>query len=415
MSPCSIAAADRRLRDAFHHWRKLERSYFQPDEFRINLNSFFQEARNVTFILQKNKKKVPDFDTWYVGWQTRLRDDGLMRWAIDSRNKITKQGDLETESQNIVTFISGWTDDFMRRFTASPTIPSAILIEHALAKIPKELLWEESLLCVERRWVDIALPGRELLSATSSVLIVLSELIRDGHAFIQKVDPDHKCDLIEKLTQMRQQYPIDIANADQSRKIWIKAEKREEIHFRLRDENISQEAMQMSGERYGDIHVLPERTRGPTLEDAVLMYMEAAKRFLVIDGHLMPFVFVLEAEGGELKTMALQMADRAEKHIAIRQVASYLQPLDIDWAILLSEAWWIRPEEMGPDFCHAAHSKHRREAIAVEGVAHDGHFCHRRVEFSRRGKEIILGEEHQSSESVNILLPIRNAIYRERE
>jgi hypothetical protein len=98
MSLCQIAPADRRLRDAFHHWRQLEWTYFAPYEFRINLNSFLQEARNVTFILQKNKSAIRGFEKWYSDWQQRMRDDALMKWAVESRNRVTKQGDLETES-----------------------------------------------------------------------------------------------------------------------------------------------------------------------------------------------------------------------------------------------------------------------------------------------------------------------------
>src|SRR5437868_939514 len=98
MTSCAIAPADRRLRDAFHYWRKMEQAYFEPYEFRVSLNSFIQEARNVTFILQKNKKNVPDFESFYGSWQAGLRQDPIMRWAVESRNRITKQGDLETES-----------------------------------------------------------------------------------------------------------------------------------------------------------------------------------------------------------------------------------------------------------------------------------------------------------------------------
>ena len=62
MSSCPIASADRRLRDAYHHWKTLENVYFEPDAFRVGLNSFVQEARNVTWILQKNKRMVPTVD-----------------------------------------------------------------------------------------------------------------------------------------------------------------------------------------------------------------------------------------------------------------------------------------------------------------------------------------------------------------
>jgi len=59
---------------------------------------------------------------------------------------------------------------------------------------------------------------------------------------------------------------------------------------------------------------------------------------------------------------------------------------------------------------HAAHAGNRREAISVVGVASDGRSCNRRVNFSRKGREIVFGEEVVDSETANITLPIRDAI-----
>src|SRR5260370_21139664 len=110
-----------------------------------------------------------------------------MRWVVESRNRITKEGDLETKSQSFVTFTSDWTNERTRRFEASPALPSTLLINAVLKKIPRELITEESLLCVERRWVDAALTGKELLNVSSHGLIVLSTLLEAAHAPIHRV------------------------------------------------------------------------------------------------------------------------------------------------------------------------------------------------------------------------------------
>jgi hypothetical protein len=131
----------------------LENAYFEPYEFRVNLNSFVQETRNVTFILQKNKKDIPGFEEWYSKWQERMRRDVLMKWAVESRNRITKQGDLETESYSMLTFTTDWTDDLTREFRARPSVPSTVLIQEALARIPSELISEE-IVVLRRATVD---------------------------------------------------------------------------------------------------------------------------------------------------------------------------------------------------------------------------------------------------------------------
>jgi len=414
MSPCPIAPADRRLRDAFHHWRKMERAYFEPYEFRVSLNSFIQEARNVTFILQKNKKKVPDFESFYAPWQARLREDVIMKWAVESRNKVTKQGDLEMESQSFVTFTSDWTDELTRRFRGSPVLPSTVLINQALEQIPRELISEESLLCVERRWVDATLPGKELLSASSHVLIVLSKLLEAAHAHIQRVVPQSACEVVESLREMRENYPLELARAEESRKAWVRAENREKIRYSIQSDEVRREVAEQFNEaalaRYGPKPVLPKDCDSKTLEGAVLMYTERSKQILIRDGYLIPFMFALIADEARIVPLGLHFEDRAGKHIAIRQAASFLAALDVEWAIHVGEAWWIPIAEIGPGIRHAADASNRREAICVVGVANDRRCCNRRVVFARRGKEIVFGEETVDSETANIMLPIREAI-----
>ena len=54
--------------------------------------------RSVTFILQKNKTAIPDFDRWYGPWQKNLGADALMVWMREARNAIEKEGDLKARS-----------------------------------------------------------------------------------------------------------------------------------------------------------------------------------------------------------------------------------------------------------------------------------------------------------------------------
>ncbi len=95
---CPLSAVDRRLDDAHRLWHQAERAYFDPEEFRVAIQGAIQTLRTVTFILQKNKAVIPDFDAWYDPWQERLKGDVLMRWMVEARNKIEKQGDLEAQS-----------------------------------------------------------------------------------------------------------------------------------------------------------------------------------------------------------------------------------------------------------------------------------------------------------------------------
>jgi len=110
ISLCIFHPVERRLEDAAALWDKAQLAYFSPDDFRLNLQACIQAFRSVTWVLQNQKRKVDGFDQWYAGWQQKMREDPILRWLVEARNKIEKQGDLETRSMLKLTFSSAWTD-----------------------------------------------------------------------------------------------------------------------------------------------------------------------------------------------------------------------------------------------------------------------------------------------------------------
>ena len=60
---CVFHPVERRLEDAASLWEKAQDSYFSPDDFRLNLQACIQAFRSVTWVLQKQKAKVQDFDS----------------------------------------------------------------------------------------------------------------------------------------------------------------------------------------------------------------------------------------------------------------------------------------------------------------------------------------------------------------
>ena len=95
---CPLSAVDRRLEDVHRQWHEAERGYFDPESFRVSIQTAIQTLRTVTFIVQSNKRLFINFDPWYQLWQDRLRADPLMSWMVDARNRIEKQGDLDAHS-----------------------------------------------------------------------------------------------------------------------------------------------------------------------------------------------------------------------------------------------------------------------------------------------------------------------------
>lgn len=123
----------------------------------------------------------PDFDVWYEGWRKRLRADPLMRWMVDARNKIEKEGDLQAHSFVRAEIIASYLD-------AGPRIDlSARLFEaplRLLKSIPDtgvgEHICKHGTLRIQRRWVENTLPHYELLDAVAIAYGRLSDLRPSG-------------------------------------------------------------------------------------------------------------------------------------------------------------------------------------------------------------------------------------------
>jgi hypothetical protein len=78
----------------------------------MNTNQFLQTARTVTFIIQKNKEEIPNYQSWYsAAVVAPWGSDEVMTWANDARNTIEKEGDLELNSALKVTLLFSYLEE----------------------------------------------------------------------------------------------------------------------------------------------------------------------------------------------------------------------------------------------------------------------------------------------------------------
>src|SRR5690606_22099691 len=103
---------ERRLRDLSQLLTNCHSTYFDPNLFRMNTNQFLQTARTVTFIIQKNKAEIPNYQSWYLmAVVTPWKNDEVMTWAKDARNVIEKEGDLELNSLLKATLLFSYLEE----------------------------------------------------------------------------------------------------------------------------------------------------------------------------------------------------------------------------------------------------------------------------------------------------------------
>src|SRR5882762_8060466 len=101
----------KRLKDLRQLIYQADQTYFEPDLFRLNVNNAIQTARTVTFMIQKNKETIKDFDAWYGrNVLEPFSQDRIMKWLKESRNHIEKEGDLDINSRCDLETIFSYTD-----------------------------------------------------------------------------------------------------------------------------------------------------------------------------------------------------------------------------------------------------------------------------------------------------------------
>jgi hypothetical protein len=119
---CPLEGAHTRLHQSHELWHRLIAAYPDPDEFVLVLNQLLVTLRQVTFMVQKRKAVFDDFDSWYDGWQDRLRAYPTMSWLKDARNHVEKVGDLEIASTARVEIVASWLPGPYSEFEVSPLV-----------------------------------------------------------------------------------------------------------------------------------------------------------------------------------------------------------------------------------------------------------------------------------------------------
>ncbi len=170
---------ERRLRDL---WLLLERchgTYMEPELFRLSTNQFLQTSRTVTFIVQKHKDAIPDFDSWYRPLVAAWGSDPVMEWAKNSRNTIEKEGDLDLHSSlELTLFASYFVENDLKLVTGRNELLKAgtkRLIRFAQKNVPSNSI-DSTAIKIERSWVANTLPSWELLHAFSYIYSMLYQM-----------------------------------------------------------------------------------------------------------------------------------------------------------------------------------------------------------------------------------------------
>ncbi len=109
-------------------------------------------GRSVTFVLQNLRTVVPagNFDTWYEPQQQSLKADPLMRYFVDARNELEKQGRLSVATS---TQIHSFSTDDVKKFGRPPVGAKGFFIGDQLGGTGWEVELKDG--STEKYYVDL--------------------------------------------------------------------------------------------------------------------------------------------------------------------------------------------------------------------------------------------------------------------
>jgi hypothetical protein len=396
------ATANKRLFDARTHWVRALDAYFSPEDFRIEINACIQALRNVTFVLQADKARIPNFDHWYGGWQSRMRADDRMKWSVEARNTIVKAKDLELHSKLRASLVGSYLDSEIPTLQAqfSPQITTAnILAEFRKRGIPDEYM-QHAQLRIERRWVINDFPASEFLELLAYCWTFLSRVLIDLPNASTGTPPAEGWGL-----------PPCMVDDGECRSIWIKVSTAEVSLLdtssagTISKGDIDPAAQADIIAKYGLASMpTPPRT-GNELRDRALFIFEMAKTMLKVDGHHV-FTVMLFTHGNKAIFLELRPEDRSDKYRMWRTVASEVKRIQAKSLICIAEAW-TATIQCGQPFQHAADVPNRGEALNLIAASEDGTGFTFSAPFTRVGAEIVIQEaEEFSLDTVNTIAPV---------
>ncbi|MFJ6528056.1 hypothetical protein ACIQMZ_22590 [Streptomyces longwoodensis] len=401
---CPAPAAHKRLMDCHAMWHSLANAYMQPDTFRMHLNSLIQGLRNVTFVLQKQKRELSRFETWYTEFQEQARSSPLMRWSVNSRNRIVKESDLELNSEAKIRWVIDWLTEGERKFTFPPRMTSREMLSAIFSDPGNPRV---GVITLTRRWVDKALPDYEILHATREVYIALSRLVTTAHeacgveacAFDTREPLCVTSDLTRDPLRCMEINPATLQeHIDLNAGVGIQ----EDFLSVPRNEKATQKAKK----RYN----ITEIGQGDAIELAPKI-LKAAHTILERDKKHANFAWFFRGDK-VVDFVSPMYADQNAKYLTFHRLADRVETLRADGFVYLAETWYVTDpkfDEHGRLIPARDRGKDRLEALQIFGVTRDGRRITLTTPFSRnRLGKVILGETLTDSdiEDMNYLGPL---------
>lgn len=376
---CVIRASHGRLREAHRHWHDALSQYDDLDGLRTYLNGTIQALRNVTFTLQASKSAIPQFDEWYGVWQAAFKADPVMRWAVESRNRIVKNSDLETKSRAKAVLLGSIDGKPTTELEVTPSTANGEIVARLMRRLsPSESLRRDGIVEIERRWIDNQLPGMEILDALGYVFGRLAQLLADCHThFKQPERSSWRTSTVNSAVSSHAVIdvilrPICMVAFDDQRKTWIRTLDGDEVALIPRPAPLEPESIDSARDRYGEMafQALGAALSAQTLEERARAYWNTARLLMEKDGYHASIVH-LYRDGVPVAQSSIELPDNAAKLVYWDELRRLVEKTGATEIVAVSERWQAQFDPSNPDR-RAADAPDRREILGVDALNSKG-------------------------------------------
>lgn len=356
-------------------WHRAEKSYFDPDEFRIDAQNFIQNLRTVEYLAYKIiKEKAPGLEQWYRDWRKRSKNEPLMSWFVGTRTRIVHAEDMERKSFVRAEVIASYLNELPRQDVEAHLFDDPLAL---LRSLPRELLekqvFKHGALRIERRWVANDFPDMELLDAFALAYGRFNAFLHDLHI---------QMNLTVDQLELGGRSACMIGH-EERRSTVLSLATGEQLQLASKPVEID---LAESAERYGMPVPLPEII---SVDELAHRTFEWARDVFLKDGYHSSILFLLR--GCEVvEHHLIEAEDRQQKYLLARHFAHEAVRQSADGVMMICEMWTA--EKTADPYQYASDIEDRGEELALLLATKSGQVLHLSATLERDGEEVRLGE-----------------------
>ena len=185
---CPIFDVHDKIEESFYFLVSMGEYYHFPCVFRYNLNAFIQSLRSVTFLIQANKAKIPDFEKWYKIKQDEMKNNNLLSKISSARTFVVHKGMLKTKSKASIGLFRDRDIKLCFDFNINPFVDSKtellrmidIFIKNELDFVGNHGAIGEQY-GLKRQWVVEDISSEEIVSVCYEAYKIIVDIVFDLH------------------------------------------------------------------------------------------------------------------------------------------------------------------------------------------------------------------------------------------